>query len=107
MYSSDEGQTPPSASSSFKIPEPKDGFFGYNEKMNLKQIHAKVLTNRRGSDADIDTWNLNPISIANSVVEDERQHDQLLGDAHVSGKFFYDYYLGCRSLPLFRTNYQR
>ena len=112
MSSPDEGHTPPSSanSSGFKIPESKDGFFGYNEKMNLEQIHVNVLTNRRGSDAGSDVGNLNPVSITNSIYEegeeDERQRKQLLGEAHITGMlFFYDHY-PC-FLPPSRTNCQR
>ena len=69
------------------------------------QIHEKVLTNRRGSDAHSDAGNLNAVSIARSIYEegeDDRQREQL-GETSI-GKLFLVHYPAV--LPSVRTNCQ-
>ncbi|OBZ71180.1 AMP deaminase [Grifola frondosa] len=46
-----------------RIPEAKDGFFGYNEEKHLHHIEEKLLAHRRGSDA---TSASRPVSALNS-----------------------------------------
>ncbi|PPQ68832.1 hypothetical protein CVT25_008880 [Psilocybe cyanescens] len=85
--------TPPmgsSVSGILRIPESKDGYFGYSEEKSLQHIEEKYWAHRRGSDAPSEASH-KPISLQGHpiidvfhVEEEQDNHKQLTGEAHAA-----------------------